>query len=113
MGKTTRRELSRVEKGMIIAFFWFFRKISIASLITGRPWSTIKSFLQWATEYGHIENLFRSGRPKKFTKHKRRHIWRTIKRNQKLTREQLRNEYAPNVSLAMIDRYLQKNRMMK
>ena len=24
MGKTTRRELSRVEKGMIITFFWFF-----------------------------------------------------------------------------------------
>ena len=36
MGKTTRRELSPIEKGMIIAFFWFFfRKISIFSLITG------------------------------------------------------------------------------
>ena len=37
MGKTTRRELSPIEKGMIIAFFWFFRKISVVSLITGCP----------------------------------------------------------------------------
>ena len=42
MGKTTRRELSPIEKGMIIAFFWFFRKISIVSLTTGCPWSTVK-----------------------------------------------------------------------
>ena len=45
MGKTTHRKLSPVEKGMIIAFFLVFRKISIVSLITGRPWSAIKSFL--------------------------------------------------------------------
>ena len=97
MGKTTRRELSPVEKGMIIAFFWFFRKISIVR----------------ATERGHIENLPRSGRPKKLTKRERRHIWRTIKRNRKLIREQLRDECAPGVSLATIDRYLLENGMMK
>ena len=111
MGKTTRRELSPVEKGMIIVFFWFFRKISIVSLITGRPWSTIKSFLQRATEHGHIENLPRSGRPEKLTKREQRHIRRTIKRNQKLAREQLRDECAPYVSLATIDQYLRKNGM--
>ena len=94
MGKTTRRELSQVEKGMIIALFWFFRKISIISLITGRPWSTVKTFLQRATERGHVDNLPRSGRPEKLTKRERRHIWRTIKRNRKLTREQLRDECA-------------------
>ena len=75
MGKTTRHKLSPVEKGMIIAFFWFFRKISIVNLITGHPWSTIKSFLQQATECGHIENLPRSGRPGKLTKREWRHIW--------------------------------------
>ena len=111
MGKTTCRELSPVEKGMVIAFFCFFRKISIVSLITGRPWSTIKSFLQRATDRGRIENLPRSGRPEKLTIREQRHIWRTIKRNRKLTREQLRDECAPNVSLATIDRYLRKNGM--
>ena len=48
MGKTTRRELSRFEKGMIIAFFWGFRRISIVSLITGCPWSTCCNI--WAPE---------------------------------------------------------------
>ena len=115
MGKTTRRELSPVEKGMVIAFFWFFCKISILSLIPGRPWSTVKGFLQRATERGHIENLPGSGRPEKLTKCERWHIWRTIKRDRKLTREQLRDEpeCAPDVSLATIDRYLQENWMMK
>ena len=75
MVKTTRRELSPVEQGMIIVFVWFFRKISIISLITGCPWSTIKSFLQRATERGHIENLPRSGRSKKLTKGEQWHIW--------------------------------------
>ena len=37
MGKTTRRELSPIEKGMVVAFSWVFRKISIVSLIIGRP----------------------------------------------------------------------------
>ena len=37
MGKNILRELSLVEKGMVIALFWFFRKISIASLIAGYP----------------------------------------------------------------------------
>ena len=68
MGKTTHHELSQVEKGMIIALFWFFRKISIISLITGRPWSTVKNFLQRATERGHVDNLPRSWRPEKLTK---------------------------------------------
>ena len=87
---------------MVIVLFWLFRKIFIVSLIIGRPWSTVKSFLRWAIERGHIENLPRSGRPEKLTKRERRHIWRTIKRNRKLTREQPRDECAPDVSLATI-----------
>jgi len=41
-----RRELSNVEKGMIIAFLVVYGTISTVSLILGRPWSTMKSFLQ-------------------------------------------------------------------
>ena len=108
MGKTTRRELSPIEKGMIIAFFWFFRKISVVSLITGCPWSTVRDFLQQATEHGHLENLPRSRRPEELTKCERRHIWRTTKHNRKLTREQLRDKCAPDVSLATIDRSPEK-----
>ena len=74
MGKTTRRKLSQVEKGMIIALFSIFRKIAIISPITGRPWSTVEGFLAWATERGHVENLPRSGGPEKLTKHELRAI---------------------------------------
>jgi len=35
-----RRELSNVEKGMIIAFFVVYGTIPTVSLILGRPWST-------------------------------------------------------------------------
>ena len=54
-----------------------------------------------------------SGGPGELTKGEWRHIWQTIKRNRKLTQEQLCNECAPDVSLATIDRYLRKNGMMK
>ena len=80
MGKTTRCELSPIENGMIIAFFWFFHKTSV-SLITGRSWSTVKNFLHRATERGHLENLPRSRRPEELTKREWRRIWRMIKRN--------------------------------
>jgi transposase len=113
MAKTERREMSLVEKGMIIAFFWVFRNISIVSSLMGRPWSTVKSFLMRATERMHVYNLPRPGRPEKLTKRERRAIWRTIKRDRKLTRQELRDHCAPDVSLRTIDRYLRKNGMMK
>ena len=69
MGKTTRHELSPIEEGMLIVFSWVF------SLNIGRPWQPVKNFLQQAAE-----------RPRPDW----RHIWQTIKRNRKLTREQLR-----------------------
>ena len=64
MGKNTRRELSLVEKGTVISLCWFFRKIFIVSLITGRPWSTVKNILQQAAGRGNVGNLPRCGDPK-------------------------------------------------
>ena len=42
INKNTCRELFLVEKAVVIALFWFVREISIVSLITGRPWSTVR-----------------------------------------------------------------------
>jgi len=36
-----RRELSNVEKGMIIAFFVIYSTISTVSLLVGHPWMTV------------------------------------------------------------------------
>jgi hypothetical protein len=40
-----RRELSNVEKGMIIATFVLYGVVSTVCLLVGRTWSTVKSFL--------------------------------------------------------------------
>ena len=92
------------------SLFFLAKSLLFVSLqaALGQPLETSFSGL---TESGRIENLPRSGRPKKLTKRERRHIWRTIKRNRRLAREQLHDECAPDVSLATIDRYLRKNGM--
>jgi len=48
-GKTALSEMSDVEKGMIIAFFHIFEKISVLGTLVNRTWSTIRNFL--AREY--------------------------------------------------------------
>ena len=60
--KTDRREMKDVEKGMIIAFFVAFRVIKIVAQLVGRPWSTVKSFLQRYYVRGCEKNLERKGR---------------------------------------------------
>ena len=92
------------------SLFFLAKSLLFVSLqaALGQP---LKTSFSGLTESGRIENLPRSGRPKKLTKRERRHIWRTIKRNRKFAREQLHDECAPDVSLATIDRYLRKNGM--
>jgi len=43
--KTSQREMSNLEKGIIIAFFYCLWNITLVAHIIGRPWTTIKSFL--------------------------------------------------------------------
>jgi len=57
-----RRELSNVEKGMIIAFFVIFGVISTVSVLAGRPWSTVKSFLNRYYKRGRTSPMIRSAR---------------------------------------------------
>jgi hypothetical protein len=52
-----RREMSNVEKCMIIAFFGV---ISTVSHLVGRPWSTVKKFLHRCYKRGTVENLPRT-----------------------------------------------------
>src|SRR5437899_2257662 len=43
--KTSRREMTNVEKGMVIAFFYCLQNITLVVQTIGQPWTTIKSFL--------------------------------------------------------------------
>ena len=61
--KTDRRELSDVEKGTIVAFFVAFGIVKMVADLIGRPWSTVKGFLQRYYIRGLDEKyLARSGR---------------------------------------------------
>jgi len=73
-----RRELSEVEKGMIIAFRYL--KMSYASIgqIIGRPKSTIAmAARRIAARNGSCKNAARSGRPKKLSPAAQRHLRRS------------------------------------
>jgi hypothetical protein len=69
-----RREMTNVEKGMIIAFFVVFGVISTISHLVGRPWSTVKNFLHRYYKRGTVENLPRAGQPEILTKRDKRTI---------------------------------------
>ena len=97
---TARKEMTVVEKGMIIAFFQCLGSIVLVARIIGRPWSTVKSFLVRACECLSIDNLPRSGCPPALSRQQRRTIVREAKSNRKMTRTQFRETYAPGVSLA-------------
>jgi len=97
--KTSRREMSLAEKGMIIAFFYCLRNIALVAKIIGRPWTTVKSFLVRACERQSLENLPRPGRTPILSAHQRRTIIRAAKSNRKMTRSTFRDKYAPGVSL--------------
>ena len=84
--KTTRKELSAYEKGMIIAFFYCFGCITTVSRLVCWPWSTVKSFLVRATERVSVDNLPRSGHPVLLDKPARRHLITAAKKNRTRSR---------------------------
>ena len=98
--KTTPKEMTATEKGMIIAFFYCLRNIFLVAKIVGCPWSTVKSFLARACERFSLENLPRSGRPPALREQQHAIIIQAAKSNRKLNRSDFRDRYAPGVSFA-------------
>lgn len=113
MPATVRREMTVVEKGIILVLFHLHYSITFISTISGRPWSTIKNFLNRTAKRGTIENAPRSGRPTKLSKRDRRAILRCVKKNKTWTREEIRQQCCPHVSLDTLDRYLRENGLRK
>ena len=98
--KTQRREMTNVEKGMIIAFFYCLQNIALVAQVIGRPWTTIKSFLAREYEHQSLENLPRSSRTPVLSHQRCRTIVRAAKNNRKMTRSAFRNQYTPGISLS-------------
>ena len=82
-----RREVSDVEKGMIIAFFAIFGVISAASSLVGRSWSTVKNFLH---RYYKRGSLLQTSRPEVLSKRDKRNILGSVLKNREYIREQVR-----------------------
>jgi len=55
--ETYGAEVTNVEKGMIIGFFYCLRNIALVAQIIGRPWTTIKSVFTRACERQSRDNL--------------------------------------------------------
>jgi len=108
-----RRELSNVEKGMIIVFFVIYSTISTVSLLVGRPWPTVKSLLQRYYKRSTTDNLSRSGRPEVLSKRDKRTILHAVGKHRQYTREQIRRIYAPHISLPTFNRLLQQHNIKK
>jgi len=105
-----RCEMIIVERGIILVLFHLQYTMTVISKISGLPWSTIKNFLNWTAVRGYIENALGSGRPKKLRKWDWRAILRFVKKNKAWTREQIRQDCCPHVSLDTPDHYLRENR---
>jgi len=87
--QTSRKELTQVEKSMILAFFEIFQKISTVSQVVGRPWSTVRNFLARSLTQGSIENLPRSGQPPLVSQKVKRSLVRGARVHRDWTREKL------------------------
>ena len=111
--KTSRKELTQVEKGMILAFFEIFQKISTVSQIIGRPWPTVRNFLARSSKRSSIVNLPRSGRPSLLSQRAKRSLVRGARVHRDWNREKLRQILAPNVSLSTVDRALRESGIKK
>ena len=110
---TALREMTNVEKDMIIAFFHIYEKISVVAKLVNRPWSTVHNFLARACNWGHIENASRSGRPTILTNRERQTIVWATQRDKWMTRLELRNRHEPHVSIQTVDWVLHKANIKK
>ena len=113
MPSHVRREMTVVERDIFLVLFHLHYTIAMISRISGRPWSTIKNFLNRTAVRAYIESAPRSGRPKKLSKQDRRLILRCVKRYPTWTREQIQQHCCPHMFLSTLDRYLRENGLRK
>jgi len=95
--KTSQKEMTNVEKGMVIAFFSYLRNIALVAQTIGWPWSTIESFLTGVCEHQSLDNMLRPSRPPVFSQGQHHIIIRAAKSNLKMTRSNFQDKYGPGI----------------
>ena len=111
--KTACRELINTKKGMILAFFYSFQTISTVAQLVSGLWSTVRNFLARACERESIENAPQAGRPTLLSRREKSTIIWAAKNDRDMTHLELRNRYAPHVSIRTIDRVLREANVRK
>jgi transposase len=102
-----RKQLTNFQKGRIVALkdLMSHRKIGIRLKI---PHQTVSSFLERLATRGSIENLHRSGAPRKTSISDDRYIVRTAECNTRIPLAELRTETITNISEQTIRRRLRE-----
>ncbi|KAF8424230.1 hypothetical protein BGX38DRAFT_1238018, partial [Terfezia claveryi] len=84
-----RREMSDMEKGMIIAYHNSQMPISKIAKSVGRNWQTVRSFLNRYETRGTYANASRSGRPKGLTPQQEDAVVKFVKENPKVSKDKV------------------------
>jgi len=111
--KTSCQKLTQVEKGMILAFFEIFQKISTVRQIVGGPWSTVRNSLARSLKWGSIDNLPWSGRRSLLSQRAKRSLvqWARVHRDWNTEKQQ--QILVPNLSVSTVGRALRENGIKK
>jgi len=110
---TAQREISLAEKGAILFLFYLRYYFAAISLIPGWSWSTVLNFVTCATNCQFFETHPHRGRPCILTRCQwRSSIW-PVNDNSQIIQAELRDLYAPNVSLSTINQYLHQHNYRK
>ena len=82
-----RREMSDMEKGMIIAYHNCQMPIGKIAKTVGRNWQTVRSFLNRYESRGTYANASRSGRPKGLTPEQEEEVVKFVLENPKIPKD--------------------------
>ncbi|KAF8470735.1 hypothetical protein BDZ91DRAFT_718874 [Kalaharituber pfeilii] len=111
--ENTRRELSDVEKGRIIALLEQNLSYGQIARIMNRSRSTISSFSQRYKDRGTHENAPRSGRPRKIDEATGNAILDAVKHDPKIARQAIIDTVAPSITLRTLDAFMRTKGLKK
>ncbi|RPB22134.1 hypothetical protein L211DRAFT_850899 [Terfezia boudieri ATCC MYA-4762] len=102
---TQRREMSDMEKGMIIAYHNCQMPIGKIAKSVGRNWQTVRSFLNRYETRGTYANASRSGRPKGLTPEQEDAVVKFVRENPKIPKDKVLSSVFPDLELSSATLY--------
>ena len=107
------KELSDVEKGMVIMLHWVYGVYATVSTIVCHPWPTVKNFIVLYYIHSSMENHAYSGRQHKLSKCDWHAILNAVQNYRRYIHEQIQLLHAPHICLHTIDWLLGEHNIIK